>query len=302
MNKIDFTIIIPQRNSLDSLPRLLNSIPANPSIQVVIVDNSENPIKKNDVKSERLFELYYSTPNRFAGGARNVALEHAKGEWIIFSDADDFFTEKAFDVFYSHLNDDKDLIYFKSESVYDDTLEPSDRHLLFNSYIDKFISGEYTELDCKLAYLVPWGKMVRKSLIDEHNIRFDEVLAANDINFSTKVGFYSQKFAIDENAVYVITTRKASLANRLDLPVIQSRFRSTIRRNIFLKEVGLSYKRGSVMVYLYQSYKFGVFVLLSFVWEAIKNRQNLFLGMSNWLSTYRVMKRNQSINKKYISK
>lgn len=303
MSNYDFSVIIPHRNSLNSLPRLLNSIPVSDKIQIVIVDNSENPIKASEVNSNRGFELYYSSPSRFAGGARNVGLEHARGKWLIFADADDFFSENAFEVFYSYLNAEEDLVYFKVDSVYDDDItSKSNRHLLFNGYIDQLEKHQISELECKLSYVVPWGKMVRSSLVFKNKIFFDEVLAANDVMFSTKVGAYSKKFTTDFRQVYVVTTRYSSLANRLDLPVVRSRFRSTIKRNLFLRSNKLMVKEASIMIYLYQASRFGCKVFLSFLLEAILNRQKLFVGMGRWLKTYRWIKANQITNARYITK
>lgn len=300
--KVDISVIIPQRNSLDTLKRLFDSIPSSDRIEILLVDNSNSPITKDLIPVSREYKLLWSAPERYAGGARNVGLENAHGKWIVFADADDFFTPGAFDVFFSHINDNEDLIYFKSESVYDDTLEPSDRHQLFNSYIDNYLSGKSDELGCRLDYLVPWGKMIKADLIKSHNIKFDEVLAANDMYFSTLVGFFCEKFSIDTNAVYVITTRKASLANRRDLPVIKSRYLVSLRRNKFLKENGLSDRQGSVMVYLFQAKAFGLKELWWFVKKAIEYRQNLFLGMKNWAGTYRQLRSNAHKNKEYIKK
>lgn len=303
MYKFDFSVIIPQKDSLDSLPRLLNSIPASERIQVIIVDNSQTPIYKSDISSDKPFELFHSESSRFAGGARNVGIEHAEGKWLIFADADDFFTADAFNIFYSHFDSEADLIYFKVDSVYDDDItKKSDRHLMFNEYIERFQNKETSELSCKLAYVVPWGKMVRRSLVIEHQIEFDEVLAANDVMFSTKAGYYAEKFIADSRQVYIITTRKASLANRVDLPVVRSRFKTAIRRNLFIREKKIKNQEGSIMVFLYQSSKFGPKIFCEFLYEAIKNKQNLFIGMHNWLKTYKSIKANKKTNEKYISK
>lgn len=302
MPNIDFSIIIPQRNSLDSLTRLLDSIPVSDKIEVILVDNSFEPISMEDVKTNRSFQLFYSAPQFFAGGARNVGLDNAHGKWLIFADADDFFTPQAFDVFYSYIDSAADLIYFKSDSVYDDTLEPSDRNVLFNSYIDGYTTGKLSEIEVRLAYLVPWGKMVKRQLVEQNNIRFDEVVAANDVYFSTLTGYYSKKFLIDSREVYVVTTRKGSLANRLDLPVITSRYHVVLRRNKFLKEHGLKHKQGSVMFFIYMSISFGPYVFLSFIADALRYRQNIFIGMRNWLKTYKKISFNTRKNRKYIMK
>ena len=146
MCNIDFSIIIPQRKSLDSLPRLFKSIPVSDKIEVLLIDNSPEPISGKDVQTIHPFQLLHSNPHSFAGGARNIGLDNAHGKWLIFADADDFFTPQAFDIFYSHFADEEDLIYFKSDSVYDDTLEPSNRNSLFNAYIDDYVLGKIDDI------------------------------------------------------------------------------------------------------------------------------------------------------------
>lgn len=56
-------------------------------------------LKKNGVISKtkrKHIELFLTKEGRGAGYARNTGLSHAKGKWIIFADADDFFYENAF--------------------------------------------------------------------------------------------------------------------------------------------------------------------------------------------------------------
>lgn len=302
MCNIDFSIIIPQRKSLDSLPRLFKSIPVSDKIEVLLIDNSPEPISGKDVQTIHPFQLLHSNPHSFAGGARNIGLDNAHGKWLIFADADDFFTPQAFDIFYSHFADEEDLIYFKSDSVYDDTLEPSDRNSLFNAYIDDYVLGKIGEMEVRLSYLVPWGKMIKRELVVQYNIRFDEVLAANDVYFSTLVGYYSKKIAIDTHEVYVITTRKGSLANRWDLPVIESRYHVALRRNLFLKKHGLKQNQGSVMFFIYKSISFGPSVFFSFLFAALRYHQNIFIGFKDWFKTYRKLSVNNRKNKAYIKK
>ena len=86
-----FSLIIPQRNALTTLPRLFNSVPEREDVEIILVDNSPEPITKEQVGIDRNYQLLWSSPTRFAGGARNEGIDHAKGEWLIFSDADDYF-------------------------------------------------------------------------------------------------------------------------------------------------------------------------------------------------------------------
>jgi len=58
-----------------------------------------------------------SVNTRFAWRSRNVGLEHAKGKWLLFADADDFFVEDMYDIITSYVDSEVDVIFFKEKSV-----------------------------------------------------------------------------------------------------------------------------------------------------------------------------------------
>lgn len=301
MKEIVFSIIIPHYNSLDSLPRLLNSIPIREDIEVIVVDNSIQKISVSDVNCARPFKLLYSPNSKFAGGARNVGIEAAQGKWLIFADADDFFIPNAFEIFSLYVDTSDDLVYFKVKGVYDDTLLPSNRAEMYCKIIDDFNFGIRNEISTRLSYVVPWGKMIRRELVIFNNIRFDEVVAANDVMFSTKVALNANKFSVNDGFVYVVTTRAGSLVNRRDLEVVKSRYLVNIRRNIYLRDRGLVDMQGSIMYYLYSALKFGIKPFINFCGLAIKYKQNPFIGYRNWFRTFVKKKKENKINKKYIT-
>ena len=51
--------------------------------------------------------------NRTAGGARNEGIKIAKGKWVIFADADDYFEPNAFSSFDKFLTQNMTLYIFK---------------------------------------------------------------------------------------------------------------------------------------------------------------------------------------------
>lgn len=296
------SIIIPHRDSLDTINRLLSSIPCDKRFEVIVVDNSNNQIERNSIKWDGDLILLFSDQKRFAGGARNEGLKVAQGEWLIFADADDFFEARAFEIFESYLDSKYDLIYFGCNSVFDDTLKPSDRHIMFQGIVDSYSYGEQSEILTRLYHVVPWAKMIRRSLVNEHHIIFDEVIAANDVMFATQVGYYAKSFHVDQRPVYVVTVRRGSLANRWNYDTLLSRYLVGLRRNQFLKQKGLSKYQVSVMVYLHKAFKMGLAVFLRFIKIGIQYKQNLFVGYKNWLKTKKLVAEKEDKTKKYIVK
>ena len=93
--KYYFTIIIPHRNIPHLLKRCISSIPYRDDLQIIIVDDNSSPdiVDFNDFPGEGRLNtsIIYDKTGLFAGHARNMALDYARGKWVIFADADDFF-------------------------------------------------------------------------------------------------------------------------------------------------------------------------------------------------------------------
>ena len=87
----DFSVIVPTwRGAIKYLPRLFDSIPEKEEIEIIVVDNSKDPVSKTEIQSEREITLLHSAPERHAGGSRNDGMAVAKGKWLLFADSDDF--------------------------------------------------------------------------------------------------------------------------------------------------------------------------------------------------------------------
>ena len=90
-----FSIIIPNYNSANWIVRLLDSIrnQTYKDYEIIIVDdmsedNSVELIKNYKGLEIQLIEL---KRKRYNGGTRNEGVEHAKGDYILFIDCDDYF-------------------------------------------------------------------------------------------------------------------------------------------------------------------------------------------------------------------
>ena len=300
---MDFSVIIPHRHSLGTLPKLLSSIPNDPErIEIIIVDNSDMPISDADIKTDRKVKLLYSDKARGAGGARNEGIEHATGEWLVFADADDFFTPEAFALFSSYVGSEFDVVYFSMGGMYLDTGEPSDRGDGYAKLISAYKDGKVSEKKFRYSFPSPCCKMVRAQMVQEHHIRYDEVTASNDVFFATNIGYYARKIEVRENVVYIATVSRGTLTRRRDEKVIAARLYARLHTNAFLKEKGEGEYQYSVMIWLVEALKIRFSFFVSCLKEVVRFKQNPFIGYRNWFKTFRRVQKTEKKEKKYITR
>ena len=210
-----FSIIIPHKDIPDLLMRCLKSIPVSEDIQVIVVDDNsadaDTYLDKYPELSRPYLEFIRTTKGGGAGYARNVGLERAKGKWILFADSDDFFVEDMYDIISSYVDSEADVIYFKNKSVLSEDIKvEANRDLYVNKNIDQYLAdGDEWPIRAKMC--VPWCKMIERSLVDKHSIRFDEILYSNDVYFSMLTGYYAENIQVVDKVLYVVTYRPNSL-------------------------------------------------------------------------------------------
>jgi len=244
-----FSVIIPHYDIPDLLMRCLKSIPVLENIQVIVVDDhsldADTYLERYPELSRPYLEFIRAPKNGGAGYARNVGLSHAKGKWLLFADADDFFVDNMYDVISKHAESEADVIFFRKRSVLSDDIH---RESPRDDYLDRIMdiylkSGD--ELHLRTRYRVPWGKMIKKSLIENYNIRFDEIKYSNDLLFSTYVGCYAKKIKAVDNILYIVTFREGSMTARICSKPDELRIRAdaAFRSDRFLLQHDLCQKR-----------------------------------------------------------
>lgn len=214
--EINYTIIIPHKNTPDLLQKCLDSIPVRPDVQVIVVDDNSD-LGKVDFSNfpqwqGEKYECYLTKEGRGAGYARNVALKHAVGKWLIFADADDFFHPCLTDFMDQNMGADVDLICFKSDSINLSTGQIAHRSDGINSRIDIAIqSGDFHPV---LMYACPTRKVFRRQLIVDNEIAFNEVPCANDVVFMAKVVSCNPRCAASDICAYCVTSNEYSIMTR----------------------------------------------------------------------------------------
>lgn len=218
LNMINYSIIIPHKDIPALLLRCVSSIPRRSDTEIIIVDDHSNQntkmiLEQKLSKSENL-RIIYNNENRNGGGAaRNIGLDKSRGKWIIFADADDYFNYCIEEILDKYQNSNSDVIYFKGNSVDTNTYTTTYRTNHLNQWIEQYSKNpQKAELSLRYLFGEPWCKIIRKSLIDKYNIRFDEIPIHNDTTFSYLIGFHAKNIQIDNRALYCVTTREHSVS------------------------------------------------------------------------------------------
>ncbi|PAV31090.1 hypothetical protein CIL05_00060 [Virgibacillus profundi] len=242
---VNLSIIIPHYNSSSSLKTLLQTIPNLKDIQTIVIDDNSNEKHKEELVNLKLncgdknIEFYNNdTSKKGAGACRNIGLKRASGKWLLFADSDDYFLEGFYKKVHHFFESANDIIFFAPTSIEIDTGKISDRHLTYSKLIENQIVNPSfkTEVFLRYCFYVPWTKLIRANLVCENNIMFDEVIASNDVMFSTKTGYHMKKFVVSQEVIYCVTRNKGSLTTTVSDKIYDARLNVFINQYKFLQE------------------------------------------------------------------
>lgn len=141
------------------------------------------------------------------GGARNVGISYASGEYLIFCDADDWLLEETLEHCYCAAREqDADIVEFLINNVRDHEITVP----LIKGNRDLLIETDTEEK--KIAFLMTscvefsYGsqkKFYKRALIQDHNIRFAEHLIFEEPSFMVPIRFYEKRHYFLDEMLYV---------------------------------------------------------------------------------------------------
>ena len=184
MRQINYSIIIPHKNCPDLLTRSLSSIPDREDVQIIVVDDNSDDDKKPLVDPHKVELIMLDAEHsKGAGRARNIGLEKAEGKWLLFADADDFYTDQLNTLLDKYAEDtDTDMVYLNAYVIDENGMT---RDYDSNKLIKAFLEGQpKAEMELRYSIWTPWSRMVKKDMVMLHHIRFDEIPNCNDKMFS----------------------------------------------------------------------------------------------------------------------
>lgn len=246
MDRVKVSVIIPHFNSPLKLRRLLNSIAgeiAGDDVEAIVVDDrstaelDELAEVKSDFDDKNVLFMDNNCEKKGAGVSRNLGMKYAKGEWLLFADADDFFVKNWYEEVSKYITSDCDIVFFKPISLNEVSGKAGKREKNYAALVEKYSNGEENaETAIRYSFNVPWSKLIRKSLVDANDISFDDTMCANDTMFSIKTGYYAHKIIADQQVIYCVTENEGTLTGSMSEEKFLIRTSVFIRKYRFLKE------------------------------------------------------------------
>ena len=188
---IKLSIIIPTYNTNEYLIKLLQKIQEQITneIEVIIVDDFSNrPLKLDFPKWCKFIRLDKNSGT--ASKPRNVGLDNAKGEYIVFIDSDDMIADNYISKILKAIEKEPDIVFLSWKSRV--------QEVIMNMQPPKW--------NCAV-----WCRVYKKEIIG--NIRFDETMRiAEDWKFNQEIK-WKTKACIKDIIYYYNNGREGSLLN-----------------------------------------------------------------------------------------
>ena len=197
-----YSFIIPHKNCPDLLQRCVDSIPEREDIQIIVVDDNSDTDKKPSIDRKGVEVVVLDAEHsKGAGRARNVGLEHAEGKWLLFADADDYYTDYLPILLDKYAEDETTDIVYLNASKFDENgnVTPFKTNKLITNYLNN-VKG--AEMDLRYDLWTPWSRMVKKDIVDFNHLKFDELPATNDKMFCLYCSYYSERISVESNTLY----------------------------------------------------------------------------------------------------
>jgi glycosyltransferase involved in cell wall biosynthesis len=213
MKKI--TVIIPCHDAAKWLPKCFLSLVQQTigmeNIELIFVDDASDDagatwgmLQEFEAAYPESIMIIHLEENLRQGGARNVALNYASGEYVAFVDADDFVAEDFLEkVYRKAVKQDADIVQFEYV-YYTERLGavPSGRQVKAESICIASVAERKAFLMSEKITYGCWNKLYRRTLIEEAKSRYAEHVIYEEPLFVYPLLFYGNRFEIMEEPFY----------------------------------------------------------------------------------------------------
>lgn len=194
------SIIIPVYNVENYLKDCLNSI-LNQSfydIEIILVDDGSTDSSGKICDDYALIDSRIRVFHKENGGvsiARNLGLDNALGDWVMFVDADDFLLQNSIVTLFQAANrDNSDIVFGNAKRLVGDN-----HYTIFN-----LKNSKTNEILHSLPSLTLWGYLMKRKPLVDNSIRFVDGLAySEDAVFLDEAALFYKQLSIIDDFVYV---------------------------------------------------------------------------------------------------
>ena len=204
---VKVSVIMPIYNAYDYLRPAIDSVldQTLSDIELICVDDGST-----DHSLEILMEYQKKDPrvrlltetNAGPALARNMGFKRARGEYVIFLDADDFYEPELLSELYgAAVSNDLDIaiarydIYNSKKSVFQTNIENEHIRIFANGAVTS--KNEYPDYILEATSGFAWNKLLKKSFIIEKNIHFlPEVMMFEDVFFTVTALAFAERVSL----------------------------------------------------------------------------------------------------------
>ena len=211
------SILIPAYNASKFLGRCLDSIVSqdqfSDNVEIVVIDDGSKDRTLEVIKnySAKCDSVHYKTrENRGIGPTRNELIEMARGRYFWFVDADDYVSADSLQVLVPLLQSSRyDMIMFAFNWKSADGVKTIT------------CSGEYTSgldmADHDVYNNSLWTRVYRKSVVDDHQVRFNRLQMGEDFDFIFRMIPYLGRCKCLEQPLYNYVVSAGSAITATDM-------------------------------------------------------------------------------------
>ena len=219
------SVIMPVYNAEDFLRQCLDSLVAQTlkEFEVICVDDG------SEDSSCAILEEYSKKDSRFvvirqentgAGAARNNGFSHAKGEYVVFLDCDDFFAKDFLEKTWKAGKEKQaDVVLFDGRKYDNQTGKYGPEHAyLRQSYLpnkDVFSGDDAPSKIFVITSPAPWLRLVRADFIREKKIEYQNLPNSNDYFFTQMTMAEAKRICtVQEDFVFYRVNNAGSLQGK----------------------------------------------------------------------------------------
>lgn len=183
-------------------------------LEVIVVDDgsSDSTGRIADAFSERYGWLCVHVPNGGLGRARNIGMDKATGEYLVFLDGDDLVPPDAYQLMVHALEESGSDLVAGGALRYDGTQavpSPLHRQAIRGAQLRTHIKQRR-----ELIYdTTAWNKTYRRSFLLRHDLRFPEGVLYEDIPVTLPAHFLAEAVDVLDDPVYLWRERQTANAS-----------------------------------------------------------------------------------------